>query len=130
MNECMLSQVVLRDGKAIDAEVPDYSELDTVPSQQQYADHAPEVPSAVPWIASQTALNPEGAEDAPVTDKKFLTQMASKMSEAQKAEVRNSYNCTYDRSQNHGVEFICMSSRPLLRSFSNDSKWVQFSNTI
>ena len=31
-----MSQVVLRDGVPIDAEVPDYRELDTVPNERRY----------------------------------------------------------------------------------------------
>ncbi|KAL0054399.1 hypothetical protein WJX82_008385 [Trebouxia sp. C0006] len=42
-------RVVLRDGVAIDAEVPDYSELDTVPNERRYtADQPSAVPSEPP----------------------------------------------------------------------------------
>ena len=40
---------MLRDGVAIDAEVPDYSELDTVPNERRYtADQPSAVPSEPP----------------------------------------------------------------------------------
>ena len=38
--------MVLRDGVATDAEVPDYSELDTVPNERRYT---ADQPSAVPF---------------------------------------------------------------------------------
>ena len=81
-------QVVLRDGKAIDAEVPDYSELDTVPSEQQYADHAPEVPSILPWVAPETAPPVDSVQSAAASQQSFLTQMAHKGSDAQHQQVR------------------------------------------
>ena len=53
--------MVLRDGVAIDAEVPDYSELDTVPSERRYtADQPSAVPSEPPSMP-----HPESANNVP-----------------------------------------------------------------
>ena len=57
MSDCGLKstvayQVVLRNGIAIDAEVPDYSELDTVPNERRYtADQPSAAPSDGPPLA-------------------------------------------------------------------------------
>lgn len=54
-------RVVLRNGIAIDAEVPDYSELDTVPNERRYtADQPSAVPSEPPSIP-----HPESPNDVP-----------------------------------------------------------------
>lgn len=53
--------MVLRNGIAIDAEVPDYSELDTVPNERRYtADQPSAVPSEPPSIP-----HPESPNDVP-----------------------------------------------------------------
>lgn len=53
--------MVLRDGVAIDAEVPDYSELDTVPNERRYtADQPSAVPSETPSMPQ-----PESAKNVP-----------------------------------------------------------------
>ena len=74
---CGVCQVVLRNGAPIDAEVPDYRELDTVPNERRYtADqplpalgpgHAPPNPPQSPSSVSVTdtvAFNNQVAVDA------------------------------------------------------------------
>ncbi len=53
--------MVLRDGVAIDAEVPDYSELDTVPNERRYT---ADQPSAVPSELSSMP-HAESSSDVP-----------------------------------------------------------------
>lgn len=64
-------QVVLRNGVAIDAEVPDYSELDTVPNERRYtADQPSAAPSDAPPLApSETsqALPTSVSADMPLS---------------------------------------------------------------
>lgn len=56
-----MCQVVLRHGVAIDAEVPDYSELDTVPNERRYtADQPSPVPSEPPSMP-----HPKSPDDVP-----------------------------------------------------------------
>lgn len=64
-------QVVLRNGIAIDAEVPDYSELDTVPNERRYTADQPsaapsDVPPSAPSEASQ-ALPTSVSADMPLS---------------------------------------------------------------
>ena len=71
-----VSQVVLRDGMPIDAEVPDYRELDTVPNERRYtADQSvgeagpADAPSNPPRSPSSASMTPVAAfsKEAPVS---------------------------------------------------------------
>jgi len=57
--------VVLRNGVAIDAEVPDYSELDTVPNERRYtADQPSAAPSEPPSISESPQVLPNNVPDS------------------------------------------------------------------
>lgn len=57
--------MVLRNGVAIDAEVPDYSELDTVPNERRYtADQPSAAPFEPPSISESPQVLPNNVPDS------------------------------------------------------------------